>query len=103
MTLLNSRGGSTTRPSSLFIGRPTKVCTHPSDSLASYLHGPNNSTLWVVLNDQAPDVRLHIWTLVHHAAIVFLMSLSCHPPRRQCSELDRLRQLSSCGALLCPL
>ncbi|GFV35440.1 hypothetical protein TNCV_3204721 [Trichonephila clavipes] len=37
VTLLNPRGGSTTRPSSsLIIGRATKVCTWTSDSLASY-------------------------------------------------------------------
>ncbi|GFT72732.1 hypothetical protein TNCV_756251 [Trichonephila clavipes] len=103
MTLLNSRGGTTTRPTSFFIGRPTKVCTGPSVSLASYSRGPNNSTLWPVLNDLAPDVRLQIWTLVHHAVIVFLKSFSCHLPRRQCSQLDKLRQLSPGGALLCPL
>ncbi|GFV37036.1 hypothetical protein TNCV_2381831 [Trichonephila clavipes] len=97
MTLLNSRGGFTTRPSSPPIGRSPKVCTRPSDSLVSYSRGHNNSPLWPVLNDLAPDVRLHIWTLVHRAAIIFLKSFSCHLPRRQCSQFDRLRQLSPVG------
>ncbi|GFT60442.1 hypothetical protein TNCV_4972021 [Trichonephila clavipes] len=100
MTLLNSRGGSITHPSSPLIGRAPKVCTWPSDSLASYSREPNNNTLWSVLNDSAPDVRLHIWTLVHHAAIVFLKSFSCHPPWRQYSQSDWLLQLSPGGALL---
>ncbi|GFU77491.1 transposable element Tcb2 transposase [Trichonephila clavipes] len=73
ITLLNSRGGSTTHPSSFLIGRPTKVCTRPSDSLASYWHEPNKRSLSSFLNAMAPDgsssylISRHF---VHHAAIV---------------------------------
>ncbi|GFU98905.1 hypothetical protein TNCV_3381511 [Trichonephila clavipes] len=55
MILLKCRGRSTTRPSSFLIDRSTKVCTRPSDSLASYWSGPNNHSLWSFLNAPAPD------------------------------------------------
>ncbi|GFX70930.1 hypothetical protein TNCV_1689131 [Trichonephila clavipes] len=43
------------------------------------------------------DLPLHIWTLVHHAAIVFLKLFSRHSPRRQTSPVN----CHPVGALLC--
>ncbi|GFV89096.1 hypothetical protein TNCV_4912951 [Trichonephila clavipes] len=47
------------------------------------------------------NVRLHIWTLVHHVAIVFLKLFS--HPRRHWAQLDRLRQLSPGGETFMPI
>ncbi|GFW34041.1 uncharacterized protein TNCV_287251 [Trichonephila clavipes] len=104
MIILNSRGGPTSHPSSLIIGRQQKSahgsrtpkCTIRTE-LTMTLFGPSGM-YWRQISRPRD-----IWTLVHHAAIVFLKSFSCHLPRRQCSQLDRFRQLSPGGTLLCPL
>ncbi|GFS77956.1 hypothetical protein TNCV_2028261 [Trichonephila clavipes] len=101
--LLNSRGRSTTRPSSLIIVKATKVCSRLSDSSAFFLCKTYNNTLWPIWNVLTPDFSSDIWTLFHHASIVFLKSCSCHLPRRQCSQLDRLRQLLHDLPFLYPL
>ncbi|GFV22014.1 hypothetical protein TNCV_4526991 [Trichonephila clavipes] len=96
MTLLNSRGGSTTRPSSFLIGRPPKVFTRPSDSLAPHWREPNNGFLWSFSN--APVTKKnsskHLNTS-HHVAIHPLKPFSHRPPRRQASQSDRPPQLSN--------
>ncbi|GFW47387.1 hypothetical protein TNCV_4536781 [Trichonephila clavipes] len=63
MTLLNFRGRSTTRISSFLIGRPTKNCTRPSDSLAPYWRGTNNASLWSLSN--APATKKFVRTSGH--------------------------------------
>ncbi|GFU77538.1 hypothetical protein TNCV_3499111 [Trichonephila clavipes] len=74
MTLLNSRGGSTTHPSSFLIGRPTKVCTLPSDSLAPYWRGPNNDFLWFFLNALATNGSSeHLYSLSTTSPFLFLL------------------------------
>ncbi|GFU77359.1 hypothetical protein TNCV_3174371 [Trichonephila clavipes] len=94
---LLQKGGSTTLLLSPLIGRAPQVCTRPLDSLVSHSCGTHNNTLWPIWNVLAPGFSSDIWTLVHHAAIVFLKSFSCHLPRRQCSQLDRLHQFSPGG------
>ncbi|GFW28243.1 hypothetical protein TNCV_4639111 [Trichonephila clavipes] len=78
-TLLNSRGGSTTRPSSFLISRPTKVCTWPSDSLAPYWHGLNNRSFEYTTDKSSSE---HLDTS-HHVAILSLKQFSHRPPRHQ--------------------
>ncbi|GFT04464.1 hypothetical protein TNCV_1929811 [Trichonephila clavipes] len=71
-------GGSTTHPSSFFIGRPTKVCTWPADSLVSLWWGPNNGSL--VLLETTGDKKLvqtsgHFPTR-HHSLFAAILLLS---------------------------
>ncbi|GFX64992.1 hypothetical protein TNCV_451301 [Trichonephila clavipes] len=64
MPLLKSRPGFSTFPSSFLIGRITKVCTRPSDSLVPYWWGPNNRSLRFFLNAPEPnDSSTHLGTL----------------------------------------
>ncbi|GFU75329.1 hypothetical protein TNCV_4893641 [Trichonephila clavipes] len=95
------QGRSATHTSSPLIGRDPKVCSRHSDLLVSYSCGTHYNTLWTVWNVLVPDFSSDIRTLVHHTVIVFLKSFSCHLPRRQCSQLDRLRQWSPFGAFPC--
>ncbi|GFU75319.1 hypothetical protein TNCV_4893541 [Trichonephila clavipes] len=81
---------------------PYAKCGHPWVSVHGCIQCPIRAELeWTVWNVLVPDFSSDIRTLVHHAVIVFLKSFSCHLPRRQCSQLDRLRQWSPFGAFPC--
>ncbi|GFS67756.1 hypothetical protein TNCV_4364181 [Trichonephila clavipes] len=76
MTLLNSKGKFTTCISSIFVGRRTKVCTWPSDSLAAYWGRSNNGSLWSF--SKAPAAKDSSQHLVssNHVATKFLKKFS---------------------------
>ncbi|GFT77189.1 hypothetical protein TNCV_1984751 [Trichonephila clavipes] len=92
ITLLNTRGGSTTCPSSLIIGRPQNSAHGLIRVLFAY--GAHNHTLCPVWNVRAPYFSFDIWTFCSSHRLCFLEPFSNHLPRRQCSPLDRLRLLS---------
>ncbi|GFU81556.1 hypothetical protein TNCV_4926871 [Trichonephila clavipes] len=56
-------------PRNFSLAGPLKFA-HGPRTPSDYSRGPNDSTLWPVSNDPAPVFRLHIWTLIHQAAIV---------------------------------
>ncbi|GFT15137.1 uncharacterized protein TNCV_3141941 [Trichonephila clavipes] len=78
----------------IVLEKATKVCT---DTLASYSRGPNNSTLWPVLNAEAPDFSSDIWRLCPLRSHYPLKPLSRHPTRRQTGPII----CHLVGALLC--
>ncbi|GFY21971.1 hypothetical protein TNCV_3296151 [Trichonephila clavipes] len=102
-TLLNSRGGSITRPSSFCTGKPTKACTQPSDLLAPYSPGPNNGSLWFFSNASGTKNSSKHLDPSHHIAILSLKQFSHRPPRYQYPQSDKSRQLLHKGTLSCLL
>ncbi|GFU99331.1 hypothetical protein TNCV_862261 [Trichonephila clavipes] len=76
----------------------------PPDSLPSYSRGPNNSTLWPVLNDPAQDVRLHILDTCPSRYYCSLKSfLTIIRPESQCSHSYRLLPIASPGGTSMPI
>ncbi|GFW54911.1 hypothetical protein TNCV_2655501 [Trichonephila clavipes] len=98
-TPLNSRGGSTSRPSSSLIS--PKVCTRASFSVAPYRLESNNA-LWSLSNTPATKGSSKHPVLPPRRHSLFELIFHC-PPRRQSLTSDRPRQLSHNGTLFCSL